>query len=398
MAILVNRNPTGRLICLHALTQTLNEKFNQNKFSINDIKYDADSKTNITNFCDLLIKKSSTRTKVCPYLDNPISEAKCYLTQSIQLDTQKSKSASDAVNALDGLGFINRGEKDSVLTDTGRKFARCNFDSEEWLEIVRKAVLGYGPFIGLLHNIQTKKMNDSDKVSKPKISLGFPDTAEQIRSDEGKLIELSTGSKQDTITRTRSLLFAWATTAGFVMPSNYKKPDNVSKWHIGMKEFVERKKWHASNYDFFIPPNLFDGSFKVERPLHYSRLTKSIRSLRERGQQVTRDMSSKYDCIIKNRRFAIVYCLGKFAEVDRSMNFRKFVTLLLEHPNDFIIDENRFSEVMEKERGIAEITGIPFTVNNDNLKPLTRINLEVLQKDAPQGLISTLEEIMEKME
>ncbi len=397
MAILINRNPTGRLICLHALTQTLNKKFNQSKFSIRDIKYDAESKSNITDFCDLLIQKPSLETEVCPYLDNPLSKAKCYLTQSIQLDTQKSKSASDAVNALDGLGFINRTENDLELTDMGRSFARCKFDSEEWLKIIRKAVLEYGPFIGLLHSIQKKSINGSNKVLKSKISLGFPNTDETMRSSEGELVRLSTGSKKDTLTRTRSALFAWATTAGFVMPSNYKKPNNMLKWHVEMRDFVERKNWPDHNYDILIPPTLFDGTSKVERPLHYSGLTKSVKSLRERGQQITRSMSLQYDGIVKNRRFALVYCLGQIAKEHKSMNFRKFVDLLSEHPNDFIINQNKFLEVMEKEREIAGIAGIPFTTNNGNLKPLTQINLKVLQTGAPPELIPKVQEITEKL-
>jgi len=130
MAVLINRNPSGRLICLHALTRTLDKKFAAEDFTINDLKYDEELSVNITDFCELLTKISSVKDPVCPYLDNPLSKAKCYLTQSKQYDTQKSKSASDAMNALDGLGLVSRGKRNSKLTIEGKSFANNDFSSE----------------------------------------------------------------------------------------------------------------------------------------------------------------------------------------------------------------------------------------------------------------------------
>ena len=188
MAVLINR--CGRLICLHALTQTLNAKFGiANSFTINNLKYDENESVNITDHCTILIKPTSSKKEVCPYLENPISKAKCYLTQSIQHDTQKSKSASDALNALDGLGFVKRNGNNSFLTNTGIKFAQHDFSTKKWFEVVRNAVLSYGPFIGLLYEISRISKKNPIQVEKGNVRLGYPQTKELI-SHKGKLIQL----------------------------------------------------------------------------------------------------------------------------------------------------------------------------------------------------------------
>ena len=108
MAYLINRNPSGRLICLHAFSSYLANRFSTGKFRLNDLKYDATCSYSIHQTCKILVKLPAVNFPVCPYLDNPLSQAKCYLTQSIQEDKQKSKSVSDAFNALEGLGLIKR--------------------------------------------------------------------------------------------------------------------------------------------------------------------------------------------------------------------------------------------------------------------------------------------------
>ena len=110
MSYLINRNPCGRIICLHALSQYLAARFGASTFLLNETKYDANANYNVHQFCSLVEKHPAVSFKVCPFLENPLSLAKCYLTQSMQEDTQKSKSASDAFRALEGLGFTERTE------------------------------------------------------------------------------------------------------------------------------------------------------------------------------------------------------------------------------------------------------------------------------------------------
>src|SRR3989338_9336890 len=205
MSYLINRNPSGRLICLHALLTYLYKRFENNSFTLNDLKYDALSKHNIHQTCTLLKKLPSIPFKTCPYLENHLSKAKCYLTQSKQEDKQKSKSASDAFNALEGLGFIKRSSVGGNITALGKEFALIPFDSTKSLEIIKNALLNYGPFVGFLNEIIKTGGN---YVSRSQIQLGYPLTNEKIKTGTSTII-LSTGSTKDTITRTRSVLFIW---------------------------------------------------------------------------------------------------------------------------------------------------------------------------------------------
>jgi len=393
MAVLINRNPSGRLVCLHALMKTLDKKFNDKNFTINDLKYDEELSVNITDYCELLTKISSVNDPVCPYLDNPLSKAKCYLTQSKQYDTQKSKSASDAMNALDGLGFVLRGNNNSKLTSQGKDFVKNEFSSKQWFQLARKAVLGYGPFVGLLYEISKLGKTNPIEVTKSQIALGFPQTKETVRH-ESKLIPLSMGSQDDTITRTRSVMFSWAITTGFAIPSNYDEPKDPSIWQVDTASFVEQKKWLTSKYKFYIPKDLFNGNHYVSRPLNYSWLTKSIRALRERGQESIRKFSLVYESCVKNRRFAITYALAKCAENKTTLDFNKFVESLRKHSKYFVINNTKFKQVMAAESKIAVLCGIPFDYQKGIMTPLTKINLKELSKGAPLEVIQKVNDVI----
>ena len=393
LVALINRNPSGRIICLHALTRTLYQKFHNKNFTIKDLKYNSSATINITDCCDLLIESRSIEQKVCPYLKNPLSNAKCYLTQSVEHDTQKSKSASDTMNALDGLGFVTRDNNSAHLTQSGIKFATCDFVSEKWLDVARSAVLRYGPFIGLLHEIKKTTNKSQIRVSRRSIDLGYPKTNESIMH-EGEKIQLSTGSQADTNTRTRAVLFSWAVSTGFAIPDGHKVPTTSKLWHVSTKDFVEEPKWLGDMYTFFIPADLFNGKYRVERPLNFNWMTKSTRSLREKGQDEIRQNSLKFERIIKNRRFAITYVLANKAETNKTLNLRSFIKSLERYPRLFVINNNHFQKVIETELKIAVVCGIPYEYKNGNLKPLTKLNLEVLCKGADPELLEVLDKII----
>lgn len=394
MSILINRNPSGRLICLHALTKTLNEKFGRDKFTINDLKYDENASTNIIDFCELLIDNSSIDHHVCPYLNNPLSNARCYLTQSKTDDTQKSKSASDAMNALDGLGFVKRNDDYANLTDSGIMFGNHDFASENWLSIAKKAVLSYGPFVGMLYKISLKNINGQIKIKKSDVHVQFPQTHEQIKSGS-TTVQLSTGSESDTNTRTRAIMFSWAVSTGFAIPSNYNCPTNKKQWHVETRDIVEKNRWSYSKYNFYIPQNLFNDKHYVDNPLNYSWLTKSIRSLRERGQESIRRASLNNDARIKNRRFAIVYALAKYSECGAILDFKNLIEKLKTEPDLFIINEDEFMHVMQRETQIAPLCGIPFSYNDKMMTPLTRINIPELCRGAPDIVINKIDDMLE---
>lgn len=395
MAYLINRNPSGRLICLHALCGYLSNRFHAGKFRLNELKYDATCSHNIHQTCTLLQKLPAVNFPVCPYLDNPLSQAKCYLTQSIQEDKQKSKSASDAFNALEGLGFINRDNNQGYLTNDGVEFGRHDYFHYATYKNIRQAVKKYGPFWSLLflcHNLK-----DSQSIVKREdIRIGYPETQE-ILLRNGRSVILSTGSQRDTITRTRSVLFTWGVTAGFLLPVEMQNPKDDSAWHVDVFPFIKSEKWMPHSYKVFIDDNILDNKPYVERPLSYNAMTKSTKALRERNQEEQRSTTLELEKTIKNRRFAICYLLALASEKGFSIDFDSMVTELALNGPLFVIDKQNFAGVMRSELDIAFATGIPFSEQNRILFPLTRLNMDELSLGAPKEIIATLQNISEQV-
>jgi len=392
MSYLINRNPSGRIICLHSLISYLYAKFKTEPFTLNDLKYDNQSKYNIHQKCPLLIKLPSIAFKICPYLENPLSNAKCYLTQSIQEDKQKSKSVSDTFNALEGMGFIKRVDKGGMITQAGIEFVSEKFESEKTLLRIKEGLLSYGPFVGFMYEISQK----TKTINRPQIKLGYPVTNECIDFN-GKKIVLSTGSQQDTITRTRSVLFIWAVTSGFLLPEGIEKPRDKNSWHIQMMPYVKSKKWVINKFDIEIPKELFAKKLLVKNPLSYNAMTKSTKALRERNQEEERRLTLKYEPIITNRRFALVYGLAKKSEINQKLNFEKYLKELKKYPNLFVVNAEDFERVMEIELDICSVCGIPYTRDKADLIPLTRLDLKELSTGAPLSLIKTLDQIISKI-
>ena len=392
MAYLINRNPSGRIICLHALLKYLNNKFGSDPFTLNDLKYDDESKYNIHQTCKLLKKFPSILHPVCPFLENPLSQAKCYLTQSIKEDKQKSKSVSDAFNALEGLGFVERTDKGGALTKNGVNFASHDYDDDEVLPILRKALLSYGPFVGLISEF----INTTRTITKSDIKLGYPNTIDKVFIKK-QLVILSTGSQIDTIRRTRSTLFIWAISGGFALPDKMPIPKNKKQWHMEVIPYIQEKKWSATKFKTFLNTNLFSPKPIVDNPLTYLSMTKSTRSLRERNQELVRNTSLQFESIIKNRRFAIVYLLAKASENEKKVNLTELINHLKIYPDLFVINTNDFDNVISTELEIAQVAGIPYEYNNNILKPLTKVNIVKLSIGAPSPLISTLDNIYPKI-
>jgi len=314
------------------------------------------------------------------------------LTQSVlQKDTQKSKSVSDTFNALEGLGFIKRVKDGGIITESGRVFISDKYESKNTLPRLREGLLSYGPFIGFLHEISSKK----GCVYKSGMKLGYPLTNERI-NDNGMNIPLSTGSTNDTVTRTRSVLFIWATTAGFLLPYGMKKPTDPELWHVEMLRYIKLKRW-PNKYLKIFSESLFTDKIYVDNPLSYDAMTKSTSSLRERNQKEEREITLKYESLIKNRRFALVYGLAKKSEYAQSLSFYDYLKELENYPDFFIINANEFKKIMEIELDICSVSGIPFIKEGSDLIPLTKLNIQQLSLGAPYELVQTLDDIIKKV-
>lgn len=392
MPFLINRTPTGRIVSLLAEVKYLKEKFGDSSFSLNQMKFDCNSKINQLHFFSLA-KRHPEIGLYDPYLTNPLSEAGFHLTQGIQYDSQKSKSVSECMNALEALGWAERVEGGkNRLTKLGLKVAELSYEDPVFYEILRSSLLGYGPFFGMLfkcHSIcRSQKYNIVRKVD---IEIGYVNTNETYIKD-GRRIPLSVGSQKDSIIRTRGALFAWAITGGFLWPASLDMPDK-NNWQVSALEIVRKKKWSFSKLRVMIPENTFNGDYIVNEPLEYNAMTKSIKSLRERGQKDIREASMMVEGKVNNRRFAIVYCLSLCASENKKLNLLKLVKELSRYEDMFVVNKEEFAYVMNREVGIAIISGIPFEREKDLLIPLSKIPIDKLRKNAPNDVIATLDKI-----
>jgi hypothetical protein len=293
------------------------------------MKYDSDLRFSQLDFFPLAEKRGSTLYD--PYLTNELSSAGFHLTQSVQYDSQKSKSVSECSNALEGLGWIAQQDgRKAKISKLGEDVARLSYFDPKFFDLARKSVLGYGIFVGFLYKI-LKARDKNNMINRDDIRIGYVNTNEVIKQG-GQDVPLSTGSQTDTIVRTRSALFAWAVTTGFLLPVSHKIPTNKPLWHVETLDIIKEEHWAWGKMFTYIDGNLFNGKHYVNKPLSYKYMTKSTKALRERGQASVRNMSLSFEEKIKNRRFAIVYALGVAAESNRSLSFSTLITHLKKFP------------------------------------------------------------------
>jgi hypothetical protein len=389
MAYLINRNPSGRLLCLHGLLQYVAHHWGDGPYEIRNFKFDAQRVPNIHEFSPCAT--TSYGFQSCIYLDNPSSLAGCGLVNSVIEDTQKSKSASDIFNALDGLGFITRNDNKAVITPLGREFISAERDSLQWEVIARKGVQNYGPFVGLTY--LASQFGKDAKWRRNQVNLGFAETGEEVEFNNERVI-LSTGSQNDTVTRSRSSIIAWGVATGYFIPSVSK----IDK--IGLPSQV-------SNYEYLMSSKLADGFINSElvyknltnvvgRPLSYNQLVKSIKSLRENGQEAQRNASLHWEQIIKNRRLAVAFTLNTSAVIGKPLVFDKFVEELSKLPN-FVVAKDQLWDIMATELKNAFVIGTPYEVMHDGrLQGLRQVDLDVLCFGATESILDQLRELVTK--
>lgn len=390
MPPLLNRVPTGRLICLHALLQHLVDKYGDREFTLRDAQYDPDSNKTIHDSCKLLIEIGALRTKVCPFLQNPLSEAKCYLTQSLVLDTQKQKSIGDAVNGLEALGLIdriNRGFKGNAL---GLEMATLDYFSKAWLHRMKKCSLSYGLFLGFLFIASSLSSKGVFRRKDIKPRMAFPETGDSRRNLFGDSIKVSTGCTLDTMTRTTSLLIKWALTLGFISKFDGPEPSDMS--HVDTLEIVKGKNV-GQQFKIHISKQQLQ-TVTVTRPIHYPFLTpdpSARRDLPSAERRVSIEMSPK----VINRRYALIYTLGVAAEKGVSLNFSEFKKELGKH-REFVVDSSNLENAMNLELNTAVIAGMPWTIDAKRpfiITPLVKMDLSYLSKGAPPNIVREVQEI-----
>lgn len=390
MAYLINRNPPGRIECLHNLCKFISSKYNiGEQFNMKDIKYNA-QEDNILNHCNLLKSNSLLNIKYCPYKDNPLNTSGCSLTNGVNDDTTKSKEISNTVNALDSLGFLYRRKRNIEITHQGLLFAKTEYNSIEMLQIIRKAVSGYGMFIGFLAQIKLLGKNSFDTNE---ITLGYPNSNEKILY-EGNSIIISGGSESDSNTRTKSCLLAWGISCGFFIPENLDNDsyDADTIYQEVTRNYTLAKKRNLRKYKITnFPDYLFNGNHIVTKPLDYNNLTKNTGALRENNQAKIRELTLKVEPKIKNRRYAIIYALNKAYLEKTTLDFDTLIDFLNNYPDLFIVNQESFEDVMYSELNIAFMVGTPFSIGiNNELKPLVGVDMSEVNLGAPDDLINVM--------
>jgi hypothetical protein len=365
------------------MCKLVNLKFNtSNSFRFSQIKFNPNEK-NIHSTCDYLTKNQNLGIQHCRY-KAALDQSGCSLTNSVDIDTTKSKEVSNTFNSLHGLGLVTRSDTGTVtLTKLGKKFAETDFNSVDMHPIIVKAVLNYGPMVGLLGQILEKK---SDQFDTSELVVGYPVTEEKV-TYKGSRITISSGSEKDSNTRTKSCLIAWGISAGFF------KPDSLASYdakiaHIKSATYVLSDKRGQRKYEVLEIPKITNNNFCVNRTLDYSNLTKNSKALRENNQAEVREATMQSTAVIQNRRFAILYLLNNSFIANKSLSIEEIVDFLKVKPELYVLNSSELKKVVTIEIEIANSAGIIVKRAGQVLSPMNSIDLTELSLGAPAELIA----------
>jgi hypothetical protein len=386
MAFLINRTAAARIECLHALAQLIVEKFGTygKPFNLKDVKFDRNA-INIHQYCTLL-KEDELVGRYCRFKENPLDEAGCSITNGVLSDTTKSKEISNTINAMHALGFVERVGRKVRITSFGVRFAKTGYGTADMQAIIKKAVLNYGPIVGVMYSLSKYKPGETFNVSD--INVGYPSPAEIVEYN-GSMVELSAGSTQDSNTRTKSCILAWLTQGGYIKPIHFTPSDSPYP-HIAYRDYINSEHRMEQLYEIIEFPN----TEITDRPLNYDNLTKMNFCLRENGQSVVREATMYYETIIKNRRFAILFLLNLAFQNKTAVALSDIIDVMKEDKGKFVVSEEDLEETISTEIEIAFMAGIPYVGRYMNgklyLQPTKGLNLKELEVGAPQDVINFL--------
>lgn len=399
MALLLNRKYGSRLECLYYILKSLYNTYSTtNSFSLSDIKFDSDNENNVHKYCALLHENFGI--KYCPYLLNELNESKCYATQSKISDSTKSKAVSDIGRSFEALGFINKSSVKNkyYITPLGEQWVNTSFDSKEWFDISLHSVLSYGPVLGFIHQAN---LIDSDIFNISDIYISYPQTEESVlfTTDEGiqKSILLTNGSQKDSNTRTRSKLINWCISTGIFDPSlkvsdTNELPQIKQRNIVNATKMSNRKLLKTDLFKFIVTKKHY-----VQNPLSYEHLHKDVKALRENGIKDIRTVSLKYNELVLNRRFVLLYVLNKFSNDGLTIEFDELLDNMKVFSHKFFINDSNIEDILSSEFDITNVAGLPCHVSGNTITPLTTINESILTYNAPSDIIDIAEKIYKNM-
>lgn len=399
MAILLNRKYGSRLECLYYILKSCYAKNGTTKqFGLRDFKFDFDDEYNVHEYCQLTTDLLGIQC--CPFLVNPLDVSKCYATQSLESDSTKSKAVSDIGGSLEALGFIERiSSRAYRITKAGENWVKSDFNSEKWENIAREGVLSYGLAIGFLSVIR----NLPETFTSAPIYLGYPQTEETVRyideDHNAHVVDISTGSETDSVTRTKSRIIGWCITVGLIEPVGVAGLAGETLAHLKYRDFLNQKELTTRK---FKKTPLFNEVFAkkrhVDNPLAFSRLHKLVRAMRENGGEILRKATMQCNDKILNRRFVFTYALNKCSIANKGLDFDRLIERMIAYGDYFFTPENDEYTIMASECQIADFAGIPFEERDGILFPLTTISEKVLCEDAPANIIQIAKKIVAELE
>lgn len=386
MALLLNRKYGSRIECLHSILKTIHAQGKSNEFQLNDLKYDSTNEVTILDNCPLL--KENLGYYYCPYLDNSLDNATCYATQSVESDSTKSKAVSDTAGSLEALGLIRKNKDFYEITDLGIEFVETDYLSNAMEKIIEKAVLSYGPILGLLH---TAYVQQGVKFKSSKIYVGYPKTKEPISN-------LKLGSTNDSVSRTRSKLISWCLTAGFI--ELVKQPLSNIPAHKLYRDILNKKILNEYNFNITSKTvKIFKSTPYIENPLFYSRLNKNVGSKRERNGAAERNSEKEVNPKLLMRRYFLIKLLNYASNNNLKVSFNNLVNLFRSSPifEELVLDKNKIENMIASELEIGRIVGLPFEIIDDKfIKPISIINESVLEIDAPTCVIQNINDYIKE--
>lgn len=398
MSMLLNRKYGSRLECLYYILKSRYDKYGKTtSFTLGDFKYDEEDEYNVHNYCQLLTE--CVGMDCCPFFVNQLNSAKCYATQSVDSDSTRSKAVSDIGGSLEALGFIRRNENEFQISDMGENWVKTDFYSKEWEAVALEGVLSYG----VVHGFLNKLRYEEDIFTYTGIYLSYPKTDEWVEytDTDGKIkyVNISTDSQKDSNTRTISRIIGWCVTVGLLEPQIKEYDTSTDIAHLKYREFLNKKRLTVRKYrKTELCKKIFDEKRYIANPLSYKRLHKDVNALRENGGADLRLATMKYIENILNRRYVFVSALNYYSKINKPLRFSALVTAMDKYNEEFFSPGNDAYEIMSTESDIADIAGIPFDTDGDELIPLTIMDEKVLQEDADERVIKLAEKIISEME
>lgn len=414
MVNLLNRDPPGRLSCLHAFLQSADSRFNANQFTGEDAKHIVGGKNNPIEYCTCARAYSKGTAlvygekKYCPFLRAGSSKSYCYLVNSDKLDTQKSKAVGAAILALEALGLCKRTLtaskrlQNAGLTAAGNELSKHSFMNPLVKKYYEKEVVNYGPAVGFLHFADI--LTEEPEISHSKISkyMGRPNNFDKVVLSSGHEVVLNDGDAADARTRTTGALQAWLTYAGYTSPAP-RQSDS----------FIEADEYYCDSRNKLGYPRIFLNKRKIAqffeakplviRPLSYDFYIKGVGTAREYSQrsrsgiQLENQTLKEFGSKVRNRRLLLMYAYSVASMKDKSLDLKSLAESSNFVNSQFVIDVDTHEKVIvDSEADFLLVAGAPFLRDPKNpevIIPRAKLDTELLTRENP-FLIPLIEQIV----